>query len=97
MEQQARLWDILIKPRITEAGTELAEQHKYVFQVRPEANKIEIKAAVEQAFNVEVVAVNTMNIRGKERRRGRTHGRSSDWKKAVVTLKEGQTIEVFEG
>lgn len=97
MEREARLWDVIIRPRITEKGTAMGERSKYVFQVRPDANKLEIKAAVEQAFSVDVVAVNTMNVRGKPRRWGRNLGRTSSWKKAVVTLQEGQTIEVFEG
>ena len=75
----------------------MSVQHKYVFNVRLDANKLEIKAAVEQAFDVDVVAVNTINMRGKVRRWGRKLGRTSAWKKAIVTLEEGQTIDVFEG
>ena len=97
VEREAQLWDVIVSPRITEKGTEMSAQHKYVFNVRPEANKLEIKAAVEQAFDVDVVAVNTINMRGKARRWGRTLGRTAAWKKAIVTLEEGQTIDVFEG
>ncbi len=97
MEREARLWDVIVRPRITEKGTVLGERNKYVFQVRPDANKLEIKAAVEQAFSVDVLAVNTMNVRGKPRRWGRSLGHTSPWKKAVVTLQEGQTIDIFEG
>ncbi|MDE2992333.1 MAG: 50S ribosomal protein L23 [Chloroflexota bacterium] len=96
-EREAQLWDVIVSPRITEKGTEMSVQHKYVFNVRPEANKLEIKAAVEQAFDVDVVAVNTINMKGKVRRWGRTLGRTAAWKKAIVTLEEGQTIDVFEG
>lgn len=97
LADQARLWDILRRPRITEKGTLLAEHNKYVFQVTPAATKLDIKRAVEQAFKVNVVKVNTMNMRGKERRWGRRYGRMPDWKKAVVTLQPGQKIELFTG
>ncbi len=97
VEREAQLWDVIVSPRITEKGTEMSVQHKYVFNVRPGVNKLEIKAAVEQAFDVDVVAVNTINMRGKVRRWGRTLGRTAAWKKAIVTLEEGQTIDVFEG
>src|SRR5207302_8973011 len=71
---------------------------KYLFRVRPKATTTEIALAIADAFKVEVVSVNTMHVRGKERRRGRTHGFQSNWKKAVVTLAEGQKIEsMFQG
>jgi large subunit ribosomal protein L23 len=91
------VWDVLRKPRITEKGTLLAEQSKYVFEVHPEANKIQIKAAVEQAWpNVKVTKVNVMTMSGKSRRWRRHVARLPDWKKAVVTLEPGQRIEFFE-
>ena len=96
-EREGQLWDVIVGPRVTEKGTEMGMQHKYVFEVKKGANKIEIKAAVEQAFSVDVVAVNTINVHGKVRRFGRTQGQTSGWKKAVVTLEDGQTIDVFEG
>jgi large subunit ribosomal protein L23 len=71
---------------------------KYLFKVDPRATKTEIALAVADAFKVEVVSVNTMHVRGKERRRGRTRGFQPSWKKAVVTLAEGQKIEsMFQG
>ncbi|WP_276874956.1 50S ribosomal protein L23 [Dialister micraerophilus] len=89
--------DILIKPIVTEKSTALMEQGKYTFQVPLNVTKIEIRQAVEQVFNVKVQAVNTMRYEGKMKRLGRTQGRRSDWKKAIVTLKPGETIELFEG
>jgi large subunit ribosomal protein L23 len=89
--------DIIIRPMITEKGTRLREAgNQYVFEVHPDANKIEIKKAVEEIFSVNVVSVRTMNFAGKPRRQGRFFGRTRRWKKAVVKLKEGQTIEAFD-
>ncbi|WP_276901756.1 50S ribosomal protein L23 [Dialister micraerophilus] len=89
--------DFLIKPIVTEKSTALMEEGKYTFQVPLNVTKIEIRQAVEQVFNVKVQAVNTMRYEGKMKRLGRTQGRRSDWKKAIVTLKPGETIELFEG
>lgn len=90
-------WDVLRTPRVTEKGTVLADQGKYVFEVHPDANKLQIKAAVEQAFpNVKVHAVNVMVMAGKRRRWKRWFAFQPDWKKAVVTLEAGHTIELFE-
>ena len=89
--------DILMKPIVTEKSTALMEEGKYTFQVPLNVTKIEIRQAVEQVFNVKVQAVNTMRYEGKMKRLGRTQGRRSDWKKAIVTLKPGETIELFEG
>lgn len=88
--------DILIKPIITEKTTALMEERKYTFRVPLSATKVEIHQAVEQVFKVKVQAVNTMRYEGKMKRLGRTQGRRSDWKKAIVTLKPGETIELFE-
>ena len=89
--------DILIRPIITEKTTALMEEGKYTFRVPLAATKIQIRQAVEQIFKVKVQAVNTMRYEGKLKRMGRTQGRRSDWKKAVVTLKPGEAIELFEG
>ena len=89
--------DILIRPIVTEKSTALMEQGKYAFGVPLAATKIQIRQAVEQIFKVKVQAVNTMRYEGKLKRMGRTQGRRSDWKKAVVTLKPGEAIELFEG
>ena len=88
---------ILIRPIVTEKSTALMEQGKYTFRVPLAATKIQIRQAVEQIFKVKVQAVNTMRYEGKLKRMGRTQGRRSDWKKAVVTLKPGEAIELFEG
>ena len=88
--------DILIKPIITEKTTALMEERKYTFRVPLAATTVEIRQAVEQIFKVKVQAVNTMRYEGKMKRLGRTQGRRSDWKKAIVTLKPGETIELFE-
>lgn len=89
--------DILIRPIVTEKSTALMEQGKYTLRVPLAATKIQIRQAVEQIFKVKVQAVNTMRYEGKLKRMGRTQGRRSDWKKAVVTLKPGEAIELFEG
>ena len=87
---------IIIRPLITEKNTNLMALNKYSFEVLRDATKPQIKQAVEAIFNVSVTKVNTMNVRGKQRRRGRTVGYTSDWKKAIVTLAEGDRIELFE-
>lgn len=85
-------------PYITEKVLLLNEEHnKVVFKIDPTVNKIELKKAIESIFNVTVEAINTLNVRGKKKRLGRWEGRRADWKKAIVTLKEGDTIEYFEG
>lgn len=82
---------------LTEKAERLREDHnQVVFEVARKANKIQIKSAVETLFNVEVASVNTSIVRGKFRRMGRGHGQLQNWKKAVVTLKEGQSIEFFD-
>lgn len=91
-------YEILRRPVITEKNTELMERGQYTFEVARGANKPEIAKAVEAAFpNVKVKAVNTLIMPSKERRRGRIVGRVPSWKKAVVTLREGDRIELFEG
>jgi large subunit ribosomal protein L23 len=90
-------YDVLVRPLITEKGTYLSGLGKYPFEVRIEANKLQIKEAVELAFNVRVASVNTMIMHGKLRRVGKNTGLTKDWKKAIVTLEPGQTIEIFEG
>jgi large subunit ribosomal protein L23 len=83
---------------LTEKGSTLREEeNQYLFEVHPGANKIEIKNAVETLFKVDVEDVNTMIVRGKMRRMGRGHAKMRNWKKAIVTLKEGETIDFFEG
>ena len=90
-------FDILRRPIITEKSTYLQEQGRYVFEVVPSATKHQVKRAVEDAFDVRVVGVNTMNVRGKTKRLGPRMSKKRDWKKAIVTLAPGNTITIFEG
>jgi large subunit ribosomal protein L23 len=90
-------YEVLRRPLITEKNTELQIQGKYVFEVAREANKPQIKQAVEKAFDVTVTTVNVMNIHGEVRRVGRRQVLTSSWKKAIVTLQPGDKIELFEG
>ncbi len=92
--------DILVRPLVTEKMTALQDAHnQYAFRVNPRANKIEIASAIEKKFNVSVVSVRTINLKGKSKtqltKRGRFQGETSDWKKAIVTLKEGEKIDFF--
>ncbi len=97
MPKDIHPYAVLRRPIITEKSTELAEAGKYVFEVDPRANKMQIKEAVEIGFNVVVRKVNVMTVRGRYRRIGRQAGREADWKKAIVTLAEGYEISLFEG
>ena len=91
-------YDIIIKPIITEQSMEETADKKYVFQVAIDANKIEIKKAVEEIFGVKVEKVNTIRMDGKEKRMGVHIGRRANWKKAMVKLTaDSKTIEFFEG
>jgi len=92
-------YDVILRPIITEQSTEHVDLKKYVFEVAPDANKVEIKNAVEEIFGVEVGKVTTLNMKGKKKRMGRyPEGSRKDWKKAVVKLTDGsKTIEFFEG
>jgi large subunit ribosomal protein L23 len=93
----ARHYDVVLAPHITEKSTMLSETNSVVFKVAPSATKPEIKAAVEALFNVKVTNVNTMMSKGKSKRwQGRPYQRS-DVKKAIVTLAEGQSIDITEG
>ena len=91
------LYEILRRPLITEKSTVLQVQGKYAFEVAREASKPQIKQAVEKAFKVKVTAVNVMVVPGKRRRLGRRELPARPWKKAIVTLKRGDKIELFEG
>ena len=99
---ELRVEDILRRPLITEKNTELMEVGQYSFEVATAANKYQIKAAVESTFDVKVRAVNTMNVKPKKksraasRRGGRIHGERPGWKKAIVTLADGDRIDIFD-
>jgi large subunit ribosomal protein L23 len=91
-------YEILKRPIVTEKSSFQSDSlNRYTFEVDVRANKRQIKEAVEQVFNVEVVGVNVMNVRGKQRRLGRIVGRTRDWKKAIVTLAPNNSIQFFEG
>ena len=88
---------IIRRPLISEKSTNLrADQNKYIFKVDRKANKLQIKMAVEELFGVQVEDVTTMMMHGRPKRLGRFEGRRPDWKKAIVKLKKGETIELFE-
>jgi len=91
------LYEVLRRPLITEKNAMLQAQGKYAFEIAREANKPQIKQAVEKAFKVKVLAVNVMTVPGKTRRVGRRQVLTQSWKKAIVTLKPGDKIELFEG
>lgn len=99
---ELRLEDVLRRPMITEKNTLLSEQNKYTFEVHPNATKIMVKAAVEDAFGVNVLKVHTLNVKPKAKQRmirrgaGRIYGSSRAVKKAMVTIQDGQRIDIFE-
>lgn len=89
-------YDIVIRPLITEKATKLVDEGKYTFEVMQGVNKIEIKNAIEELFKVNVVKINVVNVRKKERRVGKYEGFRPAVRKAIVTLQKGQTLDVFE-
>jgi large subunit ribosomal protein L23 len=92
------LYNIIISPLLTEKGTLLKEtDNKILLKVAKDANKIEIKRAVEEIFKVKVEKVRTINCKGKKKRLGRFEGKRPDWKKAIVTLKKGEKLDFIEG
>ena len=91
-------YDVIRRPVITEKATDMKESdHTLCLEVDRRATVLDIRRAVETVFKVKVADVRVLNVRGKKKRMGRFVGRRSDWKKAIVTLKEGQTIEYYEG
>ena len=89
--------DIIIRPIISEKSTGLMEKHKYVFKVARDANKLTIMQALKELFNVNAEKVNIVNVRGKNRRLRYKIGKRTAWKKAIVTLRAGDKIEIFDG
>lgn len=90
-------YDVIIRPVVSEKTFSMMEENKYTFYVDKNANKIEIKNAIEKLFNVNVLKVRTQTVKGKLKRQGRFVGRTPNRKKAIVTLKPGDKIEIFEG
>lgn len=87
--------EVIIRPVITEHSYDLMEHNTYTFEVAKDSNKVEIAQAIEAIFNVKVVKVNTLNVKPKPKRMRYQAGKTRTWKKAMVTLKEGDTIEIF--
>ena len=92
-----RKYDVILAPWITEKSTEGSEHNQFTFKVARGSTKVEIKSGIEELFGVTVTKVNTINMRGKIKRVGMSMGKRSNFKKAFVTLKEGDKIELFEG
>ena len=90
-------YEVLRRPLITEKNTSMQVNSKFVFEVDRNANKVQVKEAVEKAYEVKVISVNVINVEGKMRRMGRNQVKGPSWKKAIITLEQGQTIELFEG
>src|SRR3712207_3507583 len=88
---------VVIRPVVSEKTYVLATADKYTFRVHPDAHKTQIRQAVEQLFDVNVVEVRTMSVKSKPKRRGLTSGRTRQWKKAIVQVRAGQSIPIFQG
>ncbi len=95
-QDTGRAFRILLRPVVTEKGTRLAAMQKYVFEVSPDTNKVEVRRAILALYGIRPVKVNLMNFAGKAVRYGRTTGRTKAWKKAIITLPAGQKIEYLE-
>ena len=88
---------VLLRPVISEKSYEQITQNRYTFKVHPDAHKTQIRQAIEELFDVHVERVNVIQVRSKPKRRGLTKGRKPGWKKAIVQIKAGESIEIFEG
>ncbi|OGL93713.1 50S ribosomal protein L23 [Candidatus Uhrbacteria bacterium RIFOXYA2_FULL_40_9] len=88
---------VIIRPLVTEKASFLASQSQYLFEVKLEANRIQVYKSIIALYGVKPVSVNIVNMKGKRVRFGRTNGRRKDWKKAIVTIPKGKTIDVYEG
>ena len=89
--------EILIKPVVSEKSYHQIQENRYTFKVHKDAHKTQVRQAVEELFDVTVTSVNIVKVQSKPKRRGMIRGRKPGWKKAVVQLREGETIEIFEG
>jgi large subunit ribosomal protein L23 len=88
---------VIISPVVSEKSYVLAANHRYTFRVHPDAHKTQIRQAVEALFDVSVISVHTMSVKSKPKRRGQIHGRTRQWKKAIVHVGEGDSIPIFQG
>ena len=89
--------EVLLAPVVSEKSYSLIEERKYSFRVHPEAHKTQVRQAVEELFGVHVQGVNIVQVRAKPKRRGLVRGKKPGWKKAIVQLRPGESIEIFEG
>ena len=89
--------EVLLAPVVSEKSYGLIEQHKYVFRVHPDAHRTQVRQAVEELFSVHVESVNVLKVQPKPKRRGLIKGVKPGWKKAIVQIREGESIEIFEG
>lgn len=92
-----KAYETLLRPLITEKASEISVLNKYVFAINPRMNKIDVKKAIRTIYKVDPVKVNILNFSGRKVRYGKTRGKTKSWKKAVVTLRKGDSIEVYEG
>ena len=97
IKPNTQAYRVLVKPLITEKTTALNGLHKFIFMVAPTANKITVAKAIEDLYGLKPVKVNIIKMEGKLKSRGRIQGRRKDWKKAIVTLKSGDSLDVYEG
>lgn len=95
-EETGDAYKVLIKPLVTEKGSMLGTYNQYSFEVAPNANKVEIKKAIKKVYGIKPIRVNVMNVSGKKVRYGRTEGRTKNWKKALITLRQGEKIDIQE-
>ena len=93
----AKAYKQLVRPLITEKSSLVGMYNQYVFEIAPKTNKVEIKKAIQALYGVKALKVNTINMRGKTVRYGRRYGKLKNWKKVIVTLKQGDKIDVYEG
>jgi len=96
-QKRAEILDVVLHPLLSEKAAKLAGSNQYVFVVRKDANRLQIRAAIKSMYSVSPLEVNVVNVQGKQVRFGRRQGKRSDWKKAIVTLPVGQSINVHEG
>jgi large subunit ribosomal protein L23 len=94
---ESNAYRVLVNPLISEKATDMGQDNKYIFIVNKKATKTEIKQAIKDVYGVKPLSVKTINVIGKQRRYGRVLGKTSDYKKAVIALPEGETIEIYEG
>lgn len=96
-KNSGKAYKVLVRPLVTEKASIQGAQNKYFFEVAVDTNKVETAKAIKEVYGVSPISVNIINMKGKKVRRGRTTGKKKDWKKAIITLKKGESIKVYEG